>query len=92
MTKKYVEAEVKVTEECCNAFKELGLTMKDIESVAVRIMEKVCRNCKPLYDIDSADNISYSGINLSWIRDNHKRTFLILTRREALELDSYTWA
>jgi len=70
------------TEKAIKELTEAGATNEILEMLVAKIAE-----FPPKYKIDTFDGINCLGVNLSFIRNNPNNSCLILTTKEAQELD-----
>ena len=84
--------EIKTVKATDAAVKALQGVASNLQQAFTDMAEEVEKKCLPKYAIDSADNITFCGIELSWIRDNEKGEILFLTRQEAKAADRLTLA
>lgn len=80
---------IKVTTAAAKALQGVA---SDPQQAFTDMAEAIEKKCLPKYAIDTADNITFCGIALSWIRDNEKGEILFLTREEGAAADKLTLA
>ena len=74
---------IRVTE---TAMRELKSVASDVYLLLDDIVAEI--GTMPMkYAVDSADNLSVCGVDLSWIKDNRSGRITIITREEALHFD-----